>query len=136
MIELEYKSEFLEVSYDSENSWVISKWTPNTRYLTIDQYKQEVLVVCQAFIDHKPVFGSLALTQDFYFILDPETQEWLTQQFEGYQPSKSAVVVAQEFVSQLSIEQTVQSMDIIVNYFSNEQEAREWLMNQTKVSEN
>ncbi|WP_299464650.1 hypothetical protein [uncultured Microscilla sp.] len=134
MIEIEYKSEFLEVSYDSGNSWVISKWTSNTSYLTVDQYKREVEAARKVFIDHQPVFGNLSLNQDFYFVVDPEMQEWVNQQFEEYLPSKSAIVVASEFVAQLSIEQTVESMDVAICYFDNEQEAREWLTDQTKAS--
>ncbi|WP_299464645.1 hypothetical protein [uncultured Microscilla sp.] len=135
MIELEYKSEFLEVSYDSENSLVVARWTANTRHLTIDRYKPEAMALRQIFVNHHPFAGSLALTKDFYFILDPETQEWVGQQFVGYMPPKSAVVVASEFVSQLSIEQTLQTMDGTVRYFDNEPEAREWLLSKAKVGE-
>ncbi|EAY30554.1 hypothetical protein [Microscilla marina] len=134
MIELEYKSDFLEVSYDSANSWVVNKWTDNTRYLTIDQYKQETLALLKVFVDHQPLAGILSLTQDFHFVVDPEMQEWITKIFEGYLPSKSAIVVGSEFVSQLSIEQTVQDLDVIVRYFDNESEAKEWLLDKTKMS--
>ncbi|WP_299464648.1 hypothetical protein [uncultured Microscilla sp.] len=134
MIELEYKSEFIEVSYDSESSLVITRWTPNTRHLTIDQYKQDMLATCQVFVNHYPFAGNLSLTQDFYFVIDPETQEWTAQQFNDYLPPRSAAVVAPEFVAQLSIEQTVQDLKTAVKYFDNESEAREWLLGKEKVS--
>ncbi|WP_299464652.1 hypothetical protein [uncultured Microscilla sp.] len=134
MIELEYKSEFLEISYDSENSWVITRWTPNTHHLTIDQYKLEVEAFRQAFVDHHPFTGSLLLAQDFYFVIDPETQQWVVQQFAGYMPPKSAVVVAAEFVSQLSIEQTAQDLEAAVKYFASKSEAQDWLLDKAKVS--
>ncbi|EAY30556.1 hypothetical protein [Microscilla marina] len=128
MVELEYKSEFLEVSYDSENSWVISRWTPNTRHLTIDRYKPEVVALRQIFVDHHSFAGSLSLTQDFHFVIDPILQQWVVQQFTDYMPPKSAVVVAAEFVSQLSIEQTVQDLDTAVKYFASQSEAEDWLL--------
>ncbi|EAY30559.1 hypothetical protein [Microscilla marina] len=134
MVELEYKSEFLEVSYDSENSWVISRWKPNTLHLTIDQYKEEILAVRQVFINHYPFACNLSLNQDFHFVIDPATQEWMAQQLNDYLPPKSAVVVAAEFVAQLSIEQTVQDMETAVKYFDNEPEAREWLLGKEKAS--
>ncbi|WP_299464655.1 hypothetical protein [uncultured Microscilla sp.] len=134
MIELEYKSEFLEISYDSENSWVISRWTPNTRHLTVDQYKPEVVALRQAFVDHHPFAGSLSLTQDFHFVIDPILQQWVVQQFAGYMPPKSAVVVAPEFVAQLSIEQTVQELETAVKYFASKSEAQDWLLDKAKVS--
>ncbi|EAY30552.1 hypothetical protein [Microscilla marina] len=135
MVELEYKSDFLEVSYDSENSWIISKWTSSTQHLTVDQYRPEILALAKVFRDHHPFVGSLSLTQDFNFIVDPELQDWVTQQFNDYLPPKSAMVVAAEFISQLSIEQTVQNMETALKYFDNEPEAREWLLGkETKVS--
>ncbi|EAY30560.1 hypothetical protein [Microscilla marina] len=134
MIELEYKSDFLEISYDSENSWVISKWTANTSYLTVDQYKREIHALVKAFANHQPLTGNLSLAQDFNFIVAPELQDWVMLQFEGYFPAKSATIVAAEFVSQLSIEQTLQSLDGAVCYFDNEPEAREWLLGKEKAS--
>ncbi|EAY30555.1 hypothetical protein [Microscilla marina] len=132
MIELEYKSEFIEISYDSENSLVVTRWTPNTRHLTIDQYKQEILAAREVFMNHYPFACNLSLTQDFHFVIDPATQEWTAQQFNDYLPPKSAMVVAAEFVSQLSIEQTLQNMDVMVRYFDNEPEARDWLIGKVK----
>ncbi|EAY30558.1 hypothetical protein M23134_03196 [Microscilla marina ATCC 23134] len=113
---------------------MISKWTPNTLHLTIDQYKEEILAVRQVFINHYPFACNLSLNQDFYFVIDPATQEWTAQQLNDYLPPKSAVVVAAEFVAQLSIEQTVQDMETAVKYFDNEPEAREWLIGKEKVS--
>lgn len=74
-----------------------------------------------------------------FFVISPELQQWhaknISTQIAKTLPNpellKVAIVVSEDFISQLSIEQTLEehaTTGEISRYFEDECEAREWLL--------
>lgn len=74
-----------------------------------------------------------------FFVISPELQQWhaknistkIAETLPNPELLKVAIVVSEDFISQLSIEQTLEehaTTGEISRYFEDEHEAREWLL--------
>jgi len=75
-----------------------------------------------------------------FFVISPELQEWhaenisipIAEALPNPDLLKVAIIVSEDFISQLSIEQTLEenpSTGEYTKYFQEESQAREWLLN-------
>jgi len=129
-----YQSNFYQISYDEKHQ-LIHYYHPATTFdMTPGQYQQELQTVIKYWLEYKPKLG-LGDLRDFQFIITPDMQEWMDNQFqpviEAINLQKHAVLLPPEFVVQLAVKQAVEinpGTHVETCYFTDEQEAKQWLL--------
>lgn len=132
------KSKFTDRFYEESCGLIKSTWKPSTEFMTESAYKQEMLAaVEQARIYPSKYF--LVYAQQFKYIISPELQLW-TAEHIAFEIAKLGVkrfayVVPDEYISGLSVEQTIEESNkwAVDNpyefyYFSDEKKAIYWLL--------
>lgn len=129
-----HNSNFLEIRYDTNSGIIWDKWSKDTIKMTVNEFQKEITQWKNAIISQKVKFAIIDAT-DMAFSIAPSVQEWVNINITaptiqaGLQ--KMAFIVSQEFITQLSIEQTMdENADKIlqVRYFTNESKASIWLL--------
>jgi hypothetical protein len=111
---------------------------PATERLTREDFKQDLLAMCQAMEGHT-MEGILGDNRQQRFTIDLETQQWLGRviygKFIALGIRKMAMLMPQEFMAQLSVEQTFdeirgQNGELLMQLalFDDEAEAQAWLV--------
>ncbi|WP_291726577.1 STAS/SEC14 domain-containing protein [Bernardetia sp.] len=129
-----YKSKFIEVTLHPENSMLEATWFPTSEEMTEEEFKDEMLGFRELFLQHKPK-KELVNTKDFLFTIHPEIQKWTDENIHKLQNEqgclkKVAFIVSEDVIAALSVEQIFDeenSAAFNVRYFSERQEAEEWL---------
>ncbi|WP_299459003.1 hypothetical protein [uncultured Microscilla sp.] len=129
-----YESPFLQIEFYEENNSSLVRWSPKTSEMDEATYKTEMMNYLQATLKAKPD-KSIVDTRSLNFPISPELQTWTN--VTCFPPlldmglNKAAFVVSAEFVTQLSVEQTMESADdnpFNTRYFDNFEEAKIWLL--------
>lgn len=137
---MNYNSPFCEITYRPAQELIRIYWKNNPN-MTDTDFRQEHLVLIQMFKENKPK-RYLSNMSNSDFLIVPETQEWISglvmQEFVGESLfEKVAVVPNQEFITQLSTEQTVDEIlekrkvavgKLKIQYFENETAAETWIL--------
>ena len=127
-----HKSEYVEVSYEQENSMLIEKFLPSTTNMTDDEFKKEMSIIYDMVDKKKPKIALINLL-DMKYVIGLEMQEWMNKKILTAEVNfkKSAYIVPTELFAQVSVEQTMDEevgQKIVKQYFENEDEARKWLL--------
>ncbi len=127
-----HKSEYVEVSYEQENSMFIEKFLPSTTNMTDDVFKKEMSLIYELIDKKKPKFVLINL-MNMKYVIGLEMQEWMNKEILTIAVNfkKSAYIVPTELFAQVSVEQTMEEetgQKIVQQYFENEDEARKWLL--------
>ncbi|WP_375562805.1 STAS/SEC14 domain-containing protein [Bernardetia sp. OM2101] len=131
-----YKSDYQTINFDESKSLLSKSWTPKSEDLETDTFHNEINKVVEC-AEKNNVKYILDDTRDFSFTITIELQSWVDNEvfprFIAAGLKKYAIIVSKEFISQLSIEQTMEgekgSQTFEVQYFDNTEEARNWIEN-------
>lgn len=138
-----YDNKYCVVYFDKETLIYEYHWSKETQKLNDEDFAQIVRDI-SALLDGKKLtkLKTLMNNRDFLFNISPELQEWhawfVTSKMQSYGVdmtlNKTAIIISEGFISQLSIEQTIDENRAASNYgmtryFAGITEARTWLMN-------
>lgn len=132
-----YESDYAKVLYKPDENIVEQYWLPATEDMDDDEYQRIQLATLKAFVDNE-VELLFVDTQNMAYPIEPEMQQWSKEEIMDKllqtKFRKVAYIVSQDFLSQVSIEQTVNedtSNRMVAQYFDNAKDAREWLYGTT-----
>lgn len=126
-----FESGSVKIGFDTKKSMIILKWLDKTAQWTEDDFIRENQNIVKVVAEHKPTY-LLSLSQDFMYPITPNEQVWLVDNvFVPHHQNgvrKMALIMSQDFISQLSIEQLVDETSIVpTGMFATEAEAERWL---------
>lgn len=128
-----FANSFCAINQNAETQSCEFKWFPESEKMTLEQYKEIAFKQVNAIEDlsAKLLFVD---ARNFFFVLVPEVQEWIDQEFTprlleaGLE--KMAVLLPESFFSQVAAEQLLEEenfMKLEQQYFGSEDEALKWL---------
>lgn len=142
-MQTKYEDKYCLAYFDQDEAFFEEYWYKETGNLNDESFK-EVITNVSTLIDGQEYesIKSLLDNRDFMFSISPELQEWHAEFITTKtlacitkpELNKTAIVVSSDFITQLSIEQTLDENDDINNnygitrYFTDIEEARSWLM--------
>ena len=134
-----YSDKYLDVYYNQDLRLIEYYWKEATEDMTEAEYRMILLDLTDE-VDEKVKSGAWMLdsflldNQNFLFVMSPKLQEWHTRKITSvattWGAKKVAIVMSEEFASQMSIEQTMEEdkkANSLTRYFDNMEEAKEWL---------
>lgn len=127
-----YKSKYQFINYLKDQALMEVGFFLETEFMEDNQYREEAEIFLATILEHKP-YQVLFDFRNLMFIVTPDTQDWFTPKLGVTYASlghkiKQAMVVSQDFVSQVAAKQIVNDTENFqIKYFSDEQEARDWL---------
>jgi len=136
------ESQYTSMYYDAEKKLFEQYWYSESTHMTDDEYKHIHQRWVQKLIEHRyNIYLFLLDNRKNGFVMSSKLQKWhdqyITQVVLAHLPDptkvKSAIVASEDFLSQLTIEQTVkenEEVNSFVYYFSDIREAREWITRQ------
>jgi len=128
-----YKSDYIEISFDSQKSIITNEWFSVTSQMTDEIYKKEMLKFVEFVKIHKPKFH-LIKSLNFLYVITIEMQNWTNENVfpvlaqNGIK--KISFLVSSEIIAQMSIEQALEENNASVfeiKYFDSEKSAIDWL---------
>ncbi|WP_299457699.1 hypothetical protein [uncultured Microscilla sp.] len=134
-----YSDQYMDTYYNDDLQLIEIYWKDTTENMTEAEYRMlllDTLDNLEKGIEENSWKCSkiLADNRSFLFTMSPRLQEWQAKyvfaKLLGLGLQKSAIIMSQEFISQFSIEQTLEeNTNINENnrYFDNIQEAKDWL---------
>jgi len=127
------KSEFMEVRFHQTSRTLELIWLEKTLRLSDRLFRQELKKQTQWVKQYLPANILIDATQ-FVFPIAPPTQSWVNDQihcaFTKAGISKIGILKSKEFISQLSIQQTIEANtqpDLKLHIFEARQVALDWL---------
>jgi len=135
------ENKYTSIYFDLDLNLYEQYWYSATEDMEDEDYKEIQTQMINFFKEHKEyiIHNYLLDNREFLFSMSPEMQEWQAKyvmeflaenMHTGSESIKTAVITSGDFISQLSIEQTMEENEVSENaakYFETEQEAREWL---------
>ncbi len=117
-----------------EGNVLIFKWLPDTVNMKDDEYIAEIKKAAELIKDQKKSYVILLAKEMRYIIslaYQHKANDILLPAYNDSGVKKLAVVVPQHMIATLAIEQTIEEKRVFHNfetrYFSDEQQARDWL---------
>lgn len=130
-----YSSNYLEANYNKDIRLITFLWKENTSDLSDDIFKKELQkeIYC---IENHPCDKLLINSKNFTYLISFEVQDWISEEIlPAYSRAgirKIAFVQSDEFIAQLSIEQTMLRAHLkqryVSKYFKSKNSAMNWLM--------
>lgn len=129
-----YKNEYWIMLYEKESELLIQFWSSNTENMSAELFKSELINYLEIVKEYQPK-RLLSYSPDFFYPISPKEQEWIDKNI--IPPTFSlglryvAVVIPQEFISNLSVQQTMEEPEaskLVTRYFDNEEDAKKWLL--------
>ncbi|OJJ22804.1 hypothetical protein BKI52_00180 [marine bacterium AO1-C] len=128
-----YTSDYKAITFQAEDSLLITRWKPSTESLDDDKLKEEIKRSLELIKKHRPQ-SILINTIDFNYIIVPEIQEWFDNEVFTVYPEagvqKKAFLVSKDLFAQVSLTQHVDDIEhrtFESAFFDNEAKAIEWL---------
>lgn len=128
-----YESKNVIVFYDEQKNLFEKEWLEHTENLTEEEFKEEMRIYGDLVLRYKPE-KELVDTCKFQFTIAPDVQDWIGENVFPIYPQAglrwAAFIANPEFITQLSVEQLMESGDgkyLLKHFFDNKEEAREWL---------
>ncbi|WP_448519725.1 hypothetical protein [Rhodoflexus sp.] len=126
-----YETAFSTVYVHEPSRILWHDYKPTTNEMTDADYKMELNLLVEH-INSYNIRGLFSDTRDFFFLITPQLQEWTNNHLFGNIPSvhRIAVMVSPSFITQLSVEQTVDENTtgaMQTQFFSNVEQAFKWL---------
>lgn len=129
-----YKSPFQSISYNSEKATIEFRWCEETCKLEEKSFKKEILAQAKFAQQYKPV-KCIINTQEFKYAIPPAIQKWIDDDMTGQLLTdtleKLAIVVNEDFVTQISITQIIDeriSRNLDGQIFVDFDKANTWLL--------
>ncbi|OJJ21521.1 hypothetical protein BKI52_13335 [marine bacterium AO1-C] len=133
------EGKFCSMYYDEDLDLYEQYWSTDSEDMEDEDYKEIHTYLGDYLIKHSYTPHNFLLdNRENNFSMSPELQEWQAVNVLGRiaatlphpERLKIAVLVSEDFISQLSIEQAIEeneTTDDTTKYFEEEQAAREWL---------
>ena len=129
-------SKYQNVLFEEDTNILIFKWLPETINMIGDDFMTEMNKVAKIIMQHNGC-NILLLSQDMKFAIAPDKQieanKILLPAYNQSSVKKLAIIIPKEFIAELSMEQTIEEKidehSFKTNFFADEKEAQEWLMN-------
>lgn len=133
-MEIVYKDRFVEFFYEAQHTLFFDKWTVETDEMTEEKFKELILLRLH-FIQEKSIKFALTDTKEFVYPIRPDLQDWIVENSseveKTYGLQKHAFIMPEDFITNLSVEQFIDEAEekemATSAYFSNQEEARNWL---------
>ena len=133
-MEILYKDEYVQMTYDQENNMLIDVWTTQSENLSEEGFKG-LLINWLGVMKKHQIKNALTDSLNFRVTLSPDLQNWIMENIAkeahkfGYQ--KQALIMPDEFFANLSIELFADEQNSLITtqYFSDMTSARKWLLN-------
>jgi len=131
----EQSTKFTFRQFITEKQQVNSKWLASTKNMTMEEFKKEMLDICEYYLDIKPK-KLLSDATEMAFLVTPDLQEWvastISPQFVKAGIKKVAFLVPKEIFAQVALEQMGDEsknnkVPLAVQYFDNKEKANFWL---------
>ncbi len=126
------QNKYVTLSFDPEQSFFLMVFRRETEFMTIEQYKADMLK-CADFMKKNKHIRFLTDLTHFHFILNPELQRWINEDVFNYPNPpdyRTAVVISSDFVAQIGVEQMAEERPESgqgIQYFPTVEEAKKWL---------
>jgi len=138
MKESVFENEFITSFVDKEKHLYGYRWKSTNRTMTPEQYKEEITRQANNVLQYKPLFV-LVDFRDSDFVIDTDLQgfvsQTLFQNMTQVGAKKLAVIQTEDYIMQLSIEQTVNeqvNVKYVTRYFSSQDEAEQWFEDESE----
>ncbi len=134
-----FNNKYCVLSYADKSQTLDQIWSAETENMTIEDYKNIQLNTVKQFKDNcaKRIYVYL---KDFRWPIVPDIQIWtnynIIKPLINANILKISYIVPEEFITQLSMEQTLEEDEeqkFPYKYFTNEKEARDWLLFQKNL---
>ena len=131
-----YKSKYIIRRFDANRNIMYSTWLSNTEGMRTDEFKAEMLNL-PAHIGQYGAKFLLSNLQNLRFPIDPTLQLWIAEtispKFAEMGLRKQAMVLPEEFISQIALQQTIEEVEHADHehqsrFFSSEADAEKWLV--------
>lgn len=129
-----FNDKFCVLSYMNESQTLNQIWSSETDKMTFEDYKNVQLNTVKHFKESKAKYIYVYF-KDFSWRITPTVQTWTNEHIiKGLIEAgivKISYIVPEDFIANLSMEQTLEEDEEQVfpyEYFSDEKEAREWLL--------
>jgi len=129
-----YESQYQRIFLDQTNAIMHNEWMEESIQMDEADFKNELMKLVGCIAEH-PVKRQLIDTLNFRFIVSPQLQEWtdveVTKKNKMNGVKKVALIASQEFVTQLSVQQTLseeEAKTLDTRFFSDMKEAKDWLL--------
>lgn len=128
-----YTSDYKTITFDADNSMIITRWKPSTTSMDEDTLKSEVKKSLELIKTYRPQ-SILIDSIDFNFIIVPEIQEWFDEEVFTVYPEagvqRKAFLVCKDLFSQVALTQHVDEVKhqtFESAFFDDESKAVSWL---------
>ncbi|ANQ48492.2 hypothetical protein MY04_1115 [Flammeovirga sp. MY04] len=129
------KSSLHTILYDPEHHLLMNSWDiVNEQNFSIEEYKNEVRLWVDVCLKYKPKY-CITDTRNFHYVVSKEIQKWssdLALKEINYVINKYAIILSEKFLSQISLENTIErsiyNVSIDHKYFSDIEVAKKWLL--------
>ncbi len=125
---------FRTLHFHEEQRLFEDVWSSNSYNMTQEIFKQATAQHYEARAQYEPSL-MLSDTRAYVFAITPELQEWLAEEVKKHEANipplrKIAILVPEDFITQLSLEQSSEEMNIDrrTKYFTDREEALQWLL--------
>ncbi|HAS42166.1 MAG TPA: hypothetical protein DCS93_16940 [Microscillaceae bacterium] len=134
------ENQYCSIYIDMELNLYEQYWHSASSDMEEEDYKEIHLKVRDHLVSHAyPLRGFFLDNRLNFFVISPELQAWHAENVSAKLEAallnarelKVAIVVSEDFISQLSIEQTMEenaTSGEVSRYFQDEYEAKEWLL--------
>jgi len=130
-----YTSDYKTITFDANDSMMITRWKPSTTSMDEDTLKSEINKSLDLIKTHRPQ-SILIDSIEFNFIIVPEIQEWFDNEVFTVYPKagvrRKAFLVCKDLFSQVALTQHVseiQHKTFESAFFDDESTAITWLNN-------
>ncbi|EAY24185.1 hypothetical protein [Microscilla marina] len=138
MIEL-FNNRFQKFYYDSNRSFFINVWKPDSQLLGERSYKKEQMILWNTIRKVRPRFV-VSDSTDFLYAIDPVEQDWVASEIDrliaDVHLERLAIVLSLDFLALLTIKQTIEEgrFKNITRFFDNTKDAEEWLFHGSQAA--
>jgi len=133
-----FSNSFVKVEIDFTNFFIFAKWLPKTESMSDVEYKQTFSSIADI-IEKNNIKVWLGDTLEFKTPIVPTLQDWTANELNPRLVKaglkKMAMIVPEEFIAQISVEQSVDEMNsrnienqFEIKYFEKIEDAKIWLL--------
>ncbi len=130
-----FENEFVHTYFDADTKMAKNVWKEQSQELNEKQFK-DILVHLQEVIFSYPATSLLLDVRSFRFVIDPEVQEWISEQlmtqYIKHGVNKIASVLPDSIFERVSLQQTIDENTnkeaLRHAHFDDEDQAIAWLL--------
>lgn len=130
------ENKYRRLLYHEDTAILEDVWLPDSEQMDEAIFKEQAYINLDARLKYQPKYF-LSDLRDYHFAISPDLQVWLAKEAiklnESAPLQKTALIVTQDFITQLSIEQAIDEIQenrkkSTPTYFVEREEAIKWLL--------